>query len=187
MTQVERITLEALAYHEGAPGHHFQLARSLEQAELPLFRQYSYQGAYIEGWGLYAERLGKDAGLYQDPYSDLGRLSMEIYRAARLVVDTGLHSKRWSRDQAVTYYRENTMLSELAIQREINRYISNPGQATSYKIGQLKILELREKARAALGSRFDLREFHEVVLANGALPLGILTEEVDAYIARKKA
>jgi uncharacterized protein (DUF885 family) len=187
MTQVEKITLEALAYHEGAPGHHFQLARSLEQAELPLFRQYSYQGAYIEGWGLYAERLGKEAGLYQDPYSDLGRLSMEIYRAARLVVDTGIHAKRWSRDQAVAYYRENTMLSELAIQREINRYISNPGQATSYKIGQLKILELREKARKALGAKFDIRAFHEVVLANGALPLSILEEEVDAYIARNKS
>jgi len=187
MTQVAKINLEALAYHEGAPGHHFQIARSLEQAELPMFRQFGYFGAYIEGWGLYAEWLGKDAGLYQDPYSDLGRLSMEIYRAARLVVDTGIHSKRWSRDQAVAYYRENTLLSELDIQREINRYISNPGQATSYKIGQLKILELRRKSEAALGSRFDVREFHEVILANGALPLGILEEQVDAYIARKKA
>ena len=187
MTQVAKINLEALAYHEGAPGHHFQIARSLEQADLPMFRQFAYQGAYIEGWGLYAERLGKEVGLYQDPYSDLGRLSMEIYRAARLVVDTGIHAKRWSRDQAVAYYRANTLLSELDIQREINRYISNPGQATSYKIGQLKILELREKARTALGPRFDIREFHEVVLANGALPLGVLEEQVDAWIARKRA
>jgi len=187
MSQVRKIDLEALAYHEGAPGHHFQIARAIEQADLPLFRQFGYQGAYIEGWGLYAERLGKEAGLYQDPYSDLGRLSMEIYRAARLVVDTGIHQKRWSRAQAIQYYRDNTLLSELDIEREINRYISNPGQATSYKIGQLKILELREKARAALGPRFDIREFHEVVLANGALPLGMLAEEVDAYIARKKA
>jgi len=186
MTQVAKINLEALAYHEGAPGHHFQLARSLEQADLPMFRQFAYQGAYIEGWGLYAEWLGKDAGLYQDPYSDLGRLSMEIYRAARLVVDTGLHAKRWSRDQAIQYYRDNTLLSELDIQREINRYISNPGQATSYKIGQLKIMELRRKAETALGPRFDIREFHEVVLANGALPLGVLEEQVDAYIARKR-
>ena len=187
MTQVAKINLEALAYHEGVPGHHFQIARSLEQADLPMFRQFGYQGAYIEGWGLYAERLGKEAGLYQDPYADMGRLSMEIYRAARLVVDTGLHAKRWSRDQAMQYYRENTLVSELDIQREINRYISNPGQATCYKIGQLKILELREKARAALGAKFDIREFHEVVLANGALPLGVLEEQVDAYIARKKA
>ncbi len=187
MTQVPKINLEALAYHEGAPGHHFQIARALEQAELPMFRQFSYQGAYIEGWGLYAERLGKEAGLYQDPYSDLGRLSMEVYRAARLVVDTGIHARHWTRDQAVAYYRTNTLVSELDVQREINRYISNPGQATCYKIGQLKILELREKARAALGAKFDLREFHEVVLANGALPLGVLEEEVDAWIARKKA
>ncbi len=187
MTQVSKIDLEALAYHEGAPGHHFQLARALEQEDLPLFRQFGYQGAYIEGWGLYAERLGKEAGLYQDPYSDMGRLSMEIYRAARLVVDTGLHSKRWSRERALQYYRDNTLMSELDNEREINRYIANPGQATCYKIGQLKILELREKARAALGAKFDIREFHEVVLANGALPLGVLEEQVDAYIARKKA
>ncbi len=187
MTQVAKINLEALAYHEGTPGHHFQLARALEQEDLPLFRQFGYQGAYIEGWGLYAERLGKEAGLYQDPYSDMGRLSMEIYRAARLVVDTGIHAKHWSRDQAMRYFRDNTLVSELDVQREINRYISNPGQATCYKIGQLKILELRERARTALGAKFDLREFHEVVLANGALPLGVLEEQVDAYIARKKA
>jgi len=187
MTQVAKINLEALAYHEGVPGHHFQLARALEQEDLPLFRQYGYQGAYIEGWGLYAERLGKEAGLYQDPYSDMGRLSMEIYRAARLVVDTGIHSKHWSRDQAMQYFRDNTLVSELDIQREINRYISNPGQATCYKIGQLKILALREKARAALGPKFDIRDFHEVVLANGALPLSVLEEQVDAYIAAKKA
>jgi uncharacterized protein (DUF885 family) len=187
MTQVAKINLEALAYHEGTPGHHFQIARALEQQDLPLFRQFGYQGAYIEGWGLYAERLGKEAGLYQDPYQDMGRLSMEIYRAARLVVETGLHSKHLSRDQAMAYFRENTLVSELDIQREINRYIANPGQATCYKIGQLKILELREKAKTALGARFDIREFHEVVLANGALPLGVLEEQVDAWIAAKKA
>ncbi|MBX7248612.1 MAG: DUF885 domain-containing protein [Caulobacteraceae bacterium] len=187
MSQVARINLEALAYHEGTPGHHFQIARALEQEDLPLFRQFGYQGAYIEGWGLYAERLGKEAGLYRDPYQDMGRLSMEIYRAARLVVDTGLHSKRWTRDQAMQYFRDNTLVSELDIQREINRYIANPGQATCYKIGQLKILELREKARAALGARFDIRDFHEVVLANGALPLDVLEEQVDAYITARKA
>lgn len=187
LSQVSKTTLEALAYHEGAPGHHFQMSRAQEQADLPMFRQFSYQGAYIEGWGLYAERLGKEAGLYQDPYSDLGRLSMEIHRAARLVVDTGLHSKRWSRDQAIQYLRENTMLSELDIVREVNRYIATPGQANCYKIGQLRILALREKARAALGPRFDLRDFHEVVLSNGALPLDVLEGQVDAWIARVKA
>jgi uncharacterized protein (DUF885 family) len=187
MTQVAKINLEALAYHEGTPGHHFQIARALEQQDLPLFRQYGYQGAYIEGWGLYAERLGKEAGLYRDPYQDMGRLSMEIYRAARLVVDTGLHAKHWSRAQAMAYFRDNTLVSELDIRREIDRYIANPGQATCYKIGQLKILELRERARRALGPKFDIRDFHEVVLANGALPLGILEEQVDAYIAARKA
>ncbi len=186
MTQVQKVQLEAIAYHEGAPGHHFQIARSLEQANLPMFRRFAYQGAYIEGWGLYAELLGKEAGFYTDPYSDFGRLSLELWRAGRLVVDTGLHAKRWSREQAIQYFRENTLMSELDIAREIDRYISNPGQATSYKIGQLKILELRAKARTALGDRFDLREFHEVVLGNGAVPLDVLEEQVDAYIARKK-
>ena len=186
MTQVAKVQLEAITFHEAAPGHHFQIARSLEQADLPMFRRFSYQGAYIEGWGLYAELLGKEAGFYTDPYNDFGRLSLELWRAGRLVVDTGLHSKRWSRDKAIQYFRENTLMSELDIEREINRYISNPGQATSYKIGQLKILELREKARKALGPKFDIRAFHEVVLGNGAVPLGVLEEQVDAYIARTR-
>ena len=186
MTQVLKPQIEAISYHEGAPGHHFQLARSLEQTDLPMFRRFAYQGAYIEGWGLYAEKLGKEAGFYQDPYSDFGRLSLELWRAGRLVVDTGIHSKRWSRDQAIQYFRDNTLMSERDIAKEIDRYITNPGQATSYKIGQLKILELREKAKAALGPKFDLRAFHEVVLANGALPLDVLEEQVDAYIAKTK-
>jgi len=186
MTQVQKVQMEAIAFHEGVPGHHFQLARSLEQADLPMFRRFAYYGAYIEGWGLYGELLGKEAGFYTDPYSDFGRLSLELWRAARLVVDTGLHAKRWSREQAVQYMRDNTLNSELDIQREIDRYIANPGQATSYKIGQLKILELRAKAQKALGAKFDIREFHEVVLANGAVPLGVLEEQVDAYIASKR-
>jgi uncharacterized protein (DUF885 family) len=185
-SQVLRPMVEATTCHEAAPGHHFQIARSQEQQDLPMFRRFAFYGAYIEGWGLYAERLCKEAGMYQDPYSDLGRLSLELWRAARLVVDTGLHSKRWSRDQALQYFRENTMLSERDLTKEVNRYIANPGQATSYKIGQLKILALRDKARAALGPRFDLKEFHEVVLSNGALPLGVLEQQVDAWIARKK-
>lgn len=186
MSQVQKVQLEAITFHEAVPGHHFQIARSLEQADLPMFRRFAYQGAYIEGWGLYAELLGKEAGFYTDPYNDFGRLSLELWRAARLVVDTGLHSKRWSREQAIQYMRENTLMSELDITREIDRYISNPGQATSYKIGQLKILELRDKARKAMGPKFDIREFHEVVLANGAVPLGLLEQQVDAYIASKK-
>ncbi|PZQ65618.1 MAG: DUF885 domain-containing protein [Phenylobacterium zucineum] len=186
MTQVFKPQLEAIAYHEGAPGHHFQIARSLEQADLPMFRRYAYQGAYQEGWGLYAEKLGKEAGFYQDPYADFGRLSLEIWRAARLVLDTGIHAKRWSRDQAVQYMRDNTLNSERDIQSEIDRYFTTPGQATSYKIGQLRISELRARAEKALGPKFDIRAFHEAVLAAGAIPLDVLETRVDAYIATAK-
>jgi uncharacterized protein (DUF885 family) len=186
MTQVSKVQLPAIAYHEGAPGHHFQIARAQEQADLPLFRRFSYQGAYIEGWGLYAEKLGKEAGFYQDPYDDFGRLSLEIWRAARLVLDTGIHHKRWTRDQSIAYMRANTLSSDLDIAREIDRYFTTPGQATSYKIGQLKILELREKARKAMGPKFDLKAFHEVILAAGPLPLDVVESRVDAFIAGAK-
>jgi len=186
MTQVSKVQLPAIAYHEGAPGHHFQIARAQEQADLPLFRRYSYQGAYIEGWGLYAEKLGKEAGFYQDPYDDLGRLSLEIWRAVRLVLDTGIHHKRWTRDQSIAYMRANTISSDLDIAREVDRYFTSPGQATSYKVGQLKILELRDKARTAMGPKFDLKAFHEVILAAGPLPLDIVERRVDAYIAGGK-
>lgn len=186
-SQVLKPMVEAVTCHEATPGHHFQISRSQEQQDLPMFRRFALYGAYVEGWGLYAERLCKEAGLYQDPYSDLGRLSLELWRAARLVVDTGIHAKRWSREQAIAYFQGNTLLSDRDITKEVNRYISNPGQATSYKIGQLKILALRDKARTALGPRFDLKAFHEIILANGALPLGVLEEQVDAWIARAKA
>lgn len=186
MTQVSKVQLPAIAYHEGAPGHHFQIARAQEQADLPLFRRFSYQGAYIEGWGLYAEKLGKEAGFYQDPYDDFGRLSLEIWRAVRLVLDTGIHHKRWTRDQSIAYMRANTLSSDLDIAREIDRYFTTPGQATSYKIGQLKILELREKARKAMGPKFDLKAFHEVILAAGPLPLDVVESRVDAFIAGAK-
>jgi uncharacterized protein (DUF885 family) len=185
MTQVQKVQLDSIACHEATPGHHFQIARSQEQADLPMFRRFSFYGAYLEGWGLYAEKLCKEAGLYQDPYDDFGRLSLELWRAARLVVDTGIHAKHWSRDKAIQYFRDNTLMSEIDIAREIDRYISGPGQATSYKIGQLRILALRDKARTALGPKFDLREFHEVILGDGALPLDVLEEQVDAWIARK--
>jgi len=186
MTQVQKVQLPAIAYHEGAPGHHFQIARSQEQADLPMFRRLSYYGAYTEGWGLYAEKLGKEAGFYQDPYDDFGRLSLEIWRAARLVLDTGIHAKKWSRDQSIAYMKANTLSSDLDIAREIDRYFTSPGQATSYKVGQLRILELRTKAQAALGPKFDLKAFHEAVLAAGALPLDVLEARVDAYVASAK-
>lgn len=187
MTQVLKPQTEVIAYHEGAPGHHFQIAFAQEQGQLPKFRRFGGYGAYSEGWGLYTEKLGKEMGFYQDPYSDFGRLSLELWRAARLVTDTGLHSKRWSRERAIDYFKQNTLLSDLDIQKEVERYITNPGQATSYKIGQLKILELRDRAQRELGPRYDIRDFHAAVLDNGALPLDVLEEQVEAYIAAKKA
>ena len=186
MTQVLKPQIEGISYHEGAPGHHFQIAFAQEQGQLPKFRRFGGYGAYSEGWGLYTEKLGKEMGFYQDPYSDFGRLSLELWRAARLVTDTGLHSKRWSRERAMDYFKQNTLLSDLDIQKEVERYITNPGQATSYKIGQLRILELREKARRELGPRFDIRDFHAAVLDNGALPLDVLEQQVNAYIATKR-
>lgn len=183
MTQVLRPQIEGISYHEGAPGHHFQIAYAQEMESLPRFRRFGLYGAYAEGWGLYAEKLGKEMGFYQDPYSDFGRLSTELWRAVRLVLDTGIHAKRWSRDQAVEYFRQNSLLSERDIRLEVNRYISGPGQATSYKVGELKILELRERARAALGGRFDIRDYHSVVLGSGSVPLDVLEEQVDAWIA----
>jgi uncharacterized protein (DUF885 family) len=185
MNQVLKPQIEGISYHEGAPGHHFQIARAIELQGVPKFRRFGFYGAYIEGWGLYAERLAKEMGFYQDPYSEFGHLSLELWRAVRLVTDTGLHAKRWSREQAIAYFRENSLLSERDIVKEVERYINNPGQATSYKIGQIKILELRRKAQAALGERFDIRDFHEAVLANGALPLDVLEQQVDAYIAKQ--
>ena len=186
MNQVLKPQIEGISYHEGAPGHHFQIALQQELEGIPKFRRFGGYGAYIEGWGLYAERLGKEMGFYQDPYSEFGHLSLELWRAVRLVTDTGLHAKRWSRERAIKYFQDNSLLSERDIVKEVERYINNPGQATSYKVGQLKILGLREKARAALGDRFDIRDFHAVVLENGSLPLDILEQQVDTYIAAKR-
>ncbi|KQW81971.1 DUF885 domain-containing protein [Brevundimonas sp. Root1279] len=183
MTQVLKPQIEGISYHEGAPGHHFQIAYAQEMQGLPSFRRFGGYGAYAEGWGLYAERLGKEMGFYQDPYSDFGRLSTELWRAVRLVTDTGLHAKQWSREDAIEYFRQNSLLSERDIVKEVERYLTNPGQATSYKIGELKITELREKARAALGDKFDIRNFHAVVLGSGSVPLDILEDQVDAWIA----
>ncbi|MEG2311958.1 DUF885 domain-containing protein [Brevundimonas sp.] len=183
MTQVLKPQVEGISLHEGAPGHHFQIAYAQEMEGVPSFRRFGGYGVYSEGWGLYSEQLGKEMGFYQDPYSDFGRLSTELWRAVRLVLDTGLHAKRWSREQAMDYFRHNSLLSERDIQKETERYITNPGQATSYKIGELKIFELRRKAQDALGDKFDIRDFHTVVLGSGAVPLAVLEEQVDSWIA----
>src|SRR6266404_1511375 len=179
--------LEALAHHEGIPGHHMQIAIAQELNGVPKFRKFSHAyTAYTEGWGLYSELTPKEIGLYADPYSDFGRLSLELWRAGRLVVDTGIHSKRWTREQAIDYLKQNTPNSEADCIDSINRYIVMPSQATAYKIGMIKILELREKAKKQLGPKFDLRQFHEVVLTNGALPLDVLEELVDRWIKSKQ-
>ncbi|HEY4032184.1 MAG TPA: DUF885 domain-containing protein [Caulobacteraceae bacterium] len=186
MTQVLKPQIPVSCYHEGAPGHHFQIARVQEQTDLPTFRRNSQFTAYTEGWAVYCERLAKEAGFYQDPYDDFGRLAFELWRAVRLVVDTGIHAKRWERDRVVDYMRKNTLNSERDIQAEVDRYFTQPGQACAYKIGQLKISSLRQRAQAALGGKFDIREFHEAVLANGSLPLDVLDAQVEAYIARTR-
>jgi uncharacterized protein (DUF885 family) len=177
---------EAISYHEGAPGHHFQIALAQELPDVPKFRRFGGYGAYSEGWGLYAEGLGKEMGFYDDPYSEFGMLSTQLWRAVRLVTDTGIHSKQWTREQAIDYFLNNALLSKRDATKEVERYFNWPGQATSYMIGQLKILELRDRARQQLGDRFDIRDFHAVVLENGAVPLDVLEELVDAYIADKR-
>lgn len=180
------ITMESTAYHEGVPGHHLQLAIQQELPELPPFRQQGGYGAFIEGWALYSERLGKEVGFYQDPYNDYGHLQDEMLRAIRLVVDTGLHSKKWTREQVVQFFHDHSSIDEVEVQSETDRYIADPGQALSYKVGQLKILELRERAKQKLGDRFDIREFHDLVLSAGALPLTILEARVNNWIASKQ-
>jgi uncharacterized protein (DUF885 family) len=175
--------VEAVAYHEGIPGHHLQISIQQELTGLPEFRKQSYYTAYTEGWGLYSERLGKEIGFYQDPYSDYGRLEADMWRAIRLVVDTGVHSQHWTRQQMVDYFHEHSGLDETNIQSEVDRYIAWPAQALGYKMGQLKILELRERAEKALGAKFDIRAFHDVVLGSGALPLDVLEKQVDGWIA----
>ncbi|WP_252177748.1 DUF885 domain-containing protein [Endozoicomonas sp. 4G] len=187
MKQMPTYQVEALAYHEGIPGHHMQLSIAQELKDIPMFRKHTRYIAYIEGWGLYAEYLAKEMGFYKDPYSDFGRLAMELWRACRLVVDTGIHSKGWTREQAIEYLTENTPNPRRDIKKAIERYIVMPSQATAYKVGMLKILELREKARKTLGSDFDIREFHDVVLKNGSVPLDILEEQVNLWVNKKSS
>jgi uncharacterized protein (DUF885 family) len=177
---------EAIAYHEGVPGHHMQLSVQQQLTGLPKFRLHNLGfNAYTEGWALYAEQLGKEVGFYQDPVSDYGRLSSELFRAVRLVVDTGIHSKRWTRDQVVEFFRKSGAVDEPTIQSETDRYISWPAQALSYKLGQLKIRELRDRAQKKLGAKFELRKFHDEMLDGGTLPLDLLDARTDKWIAEQ--
>jgi uncharacterized protein (DUF885 family) len=179
--------IEAVAYHEGIPGHHLQITIAEELTGLPEFRKYAGYTAYTEGWALYSERLGKEIGFYQDPISDYGRLEADIWRAIRLVVDTGVHSDHWTRQQMVDFFHDHSAIDETNVQAEVDRYIAWPGQALGYKMGQLKILELRARAKTALGANFDLKAFHDVVVDSGALPMDILEQRVDAWIAERIA
>ncbi|PCH61708.1 MAG: DUF885 domain-containing protein [SAR86 cluster bacterium] len=182
MSALPIFQLEDVAYHEGNPGHHMQISIQQELTEVPRFRTQYRTTAYTEGWGLYAEWLAKEMGFYKDPYSDFGRLSGEIWRAIRLVVDTGIHAMQWSEDEAVAYFMDNSPQPEAAVRSEIQRYITGPGQATAYKIGMLKIQEVRAKAESALGSEFDIKGFHDVILGAGALPLTLMEQRVDRWI-----
>jgi uncharacterized protein (DUF885 family) len=187
MADMPNTEVEALAYHEGVPGHHLDGAVTTRLENLPPFRRFGRYTAWSEGWGLYAERLGKDMGQYTDPYRDFGRLQLELHRAIRLVVDSGLHHKRWTRAQAIKYVEDNSADAKGGIVKAIERYIVYPGQATAYMVGKLKIEELRERARTALGARFDIKGFHDVVLLSGPVPLDILERNVDQWIARQRS
>jgi uncharacterized protein (DUF885 family) len=187
MADMPTTEIEALIYHEGLPGHHLERANSTELKNVPAFRKFGGYAAYSEGWGLYSEKLAKEMGRYTDPYDDFGRLQLELHRAIRLVVDSGIHAKRWSREDAIKYTAENSAEPIGGIEKAIERYAVYPGQATAYMVGRLKISELRDRAQKALGDRFDIRDFHNVVLKTGAVPLDILEENVDAWIASVKA
>ncbi|WP_444885709.1 DUF885 domain-containing protein [Microbulbifer sp. PSTR4-B] len=184
--ETKKFGMRTLAYHEAVPGHHFQLAIAQELEGVPTFRKLGLFTAYAEGWALYSEQVAKEAGFQENPYDDLGRLQAEMFRAVRLVVDTGMHYKRWSREEAIEYMVEKTGMTETEVTTEIERYLVMPGQALAYKAGMLKILQLRDRAQAELGEAFDIRQFHNVVLTNGALPLAILERQVDDWIAIKK-
>ena len=185
MAAMPKYQMEALAYHEGSPGHHMQIAKAQELQGLPKFRKFGSYTAYVEGWGLYSEYFPKEMGLYVDPYSDFGRLSMELWRACRLVVDTGIHTKKWTREQAIAYYVENTPNAKSDAIKMVERHIVMPSQATAYKVGMMKILALREQAKKQLGDKFDIREFHNVVLRNGPLPLDVLAEQVNKWLEHR--
>jgi uncharacterized protein (DUF885 family) len=181
------VDIETTAYHEGVPGHHMQIAIAQEMPSLPPFRQHEYFTAYTEGWALYAERLGKEVGFYQDPYSYCGHLSDDMLRAIRLVVDTGLHYKQWTRQQVVDFFHEHSGVDEVSVQSETDRYIASPAQALGYKIGQLEILRLRQYAKDQLADKFDIRAFHDEVLNGGALPMDVLEQRIHGWVAKQKA
>lgn len=181
------LEIESTAYHEGIPGHHMQISIAQELPTLPPFRQHALYTAYVEGWALYSERLGKEVGFYQDPYSDFGRLNAELLRACRLVLDTGVHAKHWNRDQMVQFFREHSGEDDPDIQAETDRYIANPAQALAYKLGQLKFLELRQRAKDQLGSKFDVRAFHDEMLNGGSMPLDVLDARTNRWLASLKS
>ena len=187
MTSMPKNEMEAIAYHEGSPGHHMQISIAQELQGVPKFRTQAFFNSYIEGWALYAELLAREMGAYQDPYTDFGRLVTEMWRAIRLVVDTGIHSKGWTEQQAIEFFKQNSPIAEGQIVSEVRRYFAWPGQATTYKIGMLKILELRQKAKMELGDKFDIRGFHDTVLGGGSVPLDILERMVDTWIAKQKS
>jgi len=178
--------MEALTLHEACPGHHLQIARAQELTDLPRFRRQGHYTAFVEGWALYAESLGEEMGFYQTPYDKFGQLTFEMWRACRLVVDTGMHNMGWSRAQAIKFFKDNSGKSDLEVAVEIDRYIVWPGQALAYKIGELQIKQLRAKAEQELGEDFDLRHFHNAVLDNGAVPLPILERLIDRWIVGQK-
>ena len=180
------LNVEAIAYHEGIPGHHMQFSIAQELPDTPAFRRFSEYNAYSEGWAFYSERLGKEVGFYQDPYSEYGRLENEMWRSVRLVVDTGVHEQHWSRQQMIDFFHEHTAMDDQNIETEVDRYIAWPGQALAYKLGQMKILELRERAKQALGAHFDIRAFHDAVLDEGPLPLDLLDARINTWIAEQK-
>jgi uncharacterized protein (DUF885 family) len=180
------LDIETTAYHEGVPGHHMQISIAQELPNLPLFRQHESYTAYIEGWALYAERLGKEVGFYQDPYSYYGHLQDDMLRAIRLVVDTGFHYKHWTRQQVVDYFHEHSAIDEVTVQSETDRYSAWPAQALGYKIGQLEILRLRQYAKDQLGDKFDIRGFHDEVLSGGALPMDVLSTRIHEWVGQQK-
>jgi prolyl oligopeptidase len=181
-----KFEMEVLSVHEAVPGHHLQIALAMELEGIPNFRKYSGYTAFVEGWGLYSESLGYDIGLYEDPYSKFGALTYDMWRAVRLVVDTGMHYKGWSRQEAIDFFKDNAAKTEQDIVNEIDRYLIMPGQALAYKIGQLKLLELKQRAKNQLGDQFDIKEFHHAVLSQGALPLAVLEERIDDYLLEVK-